>query len=84
MHTSATSVIFTPHNFHDHDPSRDSAQGVLLDLKGTGKGANVTYFGAKYDAIELSKDDVEPDLTNYSAPDHGMMILGWNETLGAL
>ncbi|KAF2105040.1 copper amine oxidase [Rhizodiscina lignyota] len=49
MHTSATSVIFTPHNFHDRDPSRESAQGVRLDLNGAGKGANVTYFGARYE-----------------------------------
>ena len=48
MHTSATSVVFTPHNFHDRDPRRESAQGVRLDLNGPDEGANVTYFGAHY------------------------------------
>lgn len=85
MHTSATSVIFTPHNFHDRDASRESAQGVLLDLKGPGEGANVTYFGPHYaDGLKLTKDDIEPDLSKYSAPDQGMMVLGWNETLAGL
>lgn len=85
MHTSATSVIFTPHNFHDRDPSRDSAQGVRLDLNGPNKGSNVTYFGPTYEkAPKLTLEDVEPDLTQYSAPDSGLMILQWNETLAAL
>ncbi|KAF2766199.1 amine oxidase catalytic domain-containing protein [Teratosphaeria nubilosa] len=35
MHTSASSVMFVPHNFHDRDPSRESAQGVRLQLAGT-------------------------------------------------
>lgn len=35
MHTSASSVIFIPHNFGDRDASRESVQGVRLQLKGT-------------------------------------------------
>ncbi|KAK7917591.1 hypothetical protein PG985_011199 [Apiospora marii] len=33
MHTSASSVMFIPHNFADRDPSRESVQGVRLQLK---------------------------------------------------
>lgn len=85
MHTSASSVVFTPHNFHDRDPSRDSAEGVRLDLKEPGKGSNVTQFGSVYKhAPKLSLDDVEPDLTHYSAPDSSLMILQWNETIAGL
>jgi primary-amine oxidase len=38
MHTSATSVMFVPHNFNDRDPSRESVQGVRLQLKGKNGG----------------------------------------------
>lgn len=48
MHTSSSSVMFIPHNFHDRDPSRLSAQGVRLDMRGPGKGSNVTHYGAQY------------------------------------
>ncbi|KAI1493671.1 copper amine oxidase [Biscogniauxia mediterranea] len=34
MHTSASSVMFVPHNFADRDPSRESVQGVRLQLRG--------------------------------------------------
>jgi hypothetical protein len=47
MHTSASSVIFTPHNFHDRDPSRQSAQGVRLELDE--RGHKVRYFGGRYE-----------------------------------
>lgn len=38
MHTSATGVMFVPHNFNDRDPSRESVQGVRLQLKGKNSG----------------------------------------------
>lgn len=38
MHTSASSVMFVPHNFCDRDPSRESVQGVRLQLKGKKSG----------------------------------------------
>ncbi|KAH8898218.1 amine oxidase catalytic domain-containing protein [Thozetella sp. PMI_491] len=38
MHTSASSVMFVPHNFADRDPSRESVQGVRVQLKGTNSG----------------------------------------------
>lgn len=38
MHTSASSVMFVPHNFNDRDPSRESVQGVRLQLKGKDSG----------------------------------------------
>jgi primary-amine oxidase len=50
MHTSSSSVMFTPFNFHDKDPSRRSAQGVRLELKE--KGTKAKYFGGRY------KDDL--------------------------
>ena len=46
MHTSGSSVMFTPHNFHDSDPSRKSVQGVRLDL--APGGPRVRYFGGRY------------------------------------
>lgn len=38
MHTSASSVMFVPHNFADRDPSRSSVQGVRYQLKGSQSG----------------------------------------------
>jgi primary-amine oxidase len=38
MHTSATGVMFVPHNFNDRDASRASVQGVRLQLKGKNSG----------------------------------------------
>lgn len=38
MHTSASSVMFVPHNFADRDPSRASVQGVRYQLKGSQSG----------------------------------------------
>lgn len=38
MHTSASSVMFVPHNFNDRDPSRESVQGVRLQLQGKKSG----------------------------------------------
>jgi len=45
MHTSASSVMFTPFNFHDRDPSRRSAQGVRVNkIPG---GAAAKYYGGR-------------------------------------
>ncbi len=38
MHTSASSVMFTPHNFVDRDASRETVQGVRFQLKGKNSG----------------------------------------------
>lgn len=38
MHTSASSVMFLPHNFADRDPSREAVQGVRYQLKGSRSG----------------------------------------------
>ena len=46
MHTSASSVMFTPFNFHDRDPSRHSVQGVRLNLGG--ERPEPRYFGGRY------------------------------------
>lgn len=52
MHTSASSVMFIPHNFHDRDPSRASVQGVRLQLKGVNSGG----FAGQLDHEEPSQD----------------------------
>lgn len=57
-HTSATSIMFTPHNFFDRDVSRKAVSGVRINLDSTGKrgGNEVKYFGGRYDkAMSLSK-----------------------------
>jgi primary-amine oxidase len=51
MHTSASSVMFIPHNFGDRDASRESVQGVRLQLKGTKESGGF--------AGNLSGDDEE-------------------------
>ncbi|PYI28105.1 copper amine oxidase [Aspergillus indologenus CBS 114.80] len=47
QHTSASSVIFSPFNFHDRDASRASAQGVRLELPVSNHGdtPSASYFG---------------------------------------
>ncbi|KAF7187989.1 Amiloride-sensitive amine oxidase [copper-containing] [Pseudocercospora fuligena] len=47
MHTSASSVMFVPHNFHDRDPSRESVQGVRLQLKGENSGGFAGQLGVE-------------------------------------
>lgn len=47
MHTSASSVMFVPMNFHDRDPSRARAQGAKMELR-NGGGSKVTYYGGQY------------------------------------
>jgi len=83
MHTSASSVMFLPHNFHDRDVSRESAQGVKLKLHAD--GSEVEYFGAMYKgAVTVAKEVVEPDLSGIRAPGKSLMSLQWNETVAAL
>ena len=45
MHTSSSSVMFVPHNFNDRDPSRQSVQGVRLQLKGHKSGGFAGELG---------------------------------------
>ncbi|KAF1986474.1 copper amine oxidase [Aulographum hederae CBS 113979] len=85
MHTSASSVMFIPHNFHDSDPSRFSAGGVKLDMKQDADGCKVTHYGGEYvHGVEVEKKDLEPDLRYYSAPEFSQWDLSWNATLAAL
>jgi primary-amine oxidase len=52
MHTSASSVMFTPFNFHDRDPSRHSVQGVRLEMRRGGPPQpewQPRYFGGRYE-----------------------------------
>jgi primary-amine oxidase len=54
MHTSASSVMFTPFNFHDRDPSRRSVQGVKLTKEA--HEAKPQYFGGTYKrAVKLDE-----------------------------
>ena len=54
MHTSSSSVMFTPFNFHDRDPSRLSSQGVELEVKAT--KTKPRYFGQTYsEGVKLKK-----------------------------
>ena len=46
MHTSASSVMFTPFNFHDSDPTRHSAQGVKV--ASGDKKMKARYYGGRY------------------------------------
>ncbi|KDE78049.1 copper amine oxidase [Aspergillus oryzae 100-8] len=47
QHTSASSVVFSPFNFHDRDASRANSQGVRLELpvRNHGEKPSPIYFG---------------------------------------
>lgn len=49
MHTASSGVMFVPHNWGSRDVSRESAQGVLLEMGKSGEGSKITYFGGKYE-----------------------------------
>jgi len=54
MHTSASSVMFIPHNFHDRDVSRATSQGVLIE-KDANKSSHPRYYGGRHTAgVELN------------------------------
>ncbi|KIV98546.1 uncharacterized protein PV09_09653 [Verruconis gallopava] len=87
MHTSGSSIMFVPINFHDRDPSRDRVQGVTLTMntKEVVGGSKVEYFGAKYvEDMNAPLEWLEPDLSGYSTPDDSLMNLSWNSTLASL
>lgn len=63
MHTSASSVMFVPHNFADRDPSRESVQGVRLQLKGSKSGGFAGFPDPEADH-EPSKSWPAQDLRN--------------------
>lgn len=58
MHTSSSSVMLVPHNFADHDPSRESVQGVRLQLQGKKSGgfAGELRDGAQPDDLRSRMD----------------------------
>jgi primary-amine oxidase len=61
MHTSASSVMFVPHNFGGRDLSRSSVSGVRIDQ------TEAKYFGGKYEeGTKLRKEQLEPDLRQYA------------------
>jgi len=48
MHTSASSVMFIPHNFHDRDPSRRTSQGVFIEVDAAKDfESKVRYYGGR-------------------------------------
>lgn len=61
MHTSASSVMFLPHNFADRDPSRESVQGVRLQLKGAKSGG---FAGMPPDDEGVEDGDGDSELKN--------------------
>ena len=72
MHTSASSVMFIPHNFGKRDLSRSGVSGVRIDREGA------KHFGGFYkDDVKLAKEQLEPDLDDYSGkiPEEGRQIL---------
>ena len=77
MHTSASSILFTPFNFFDEDVSLHSRQGVRIDGR-TQKGEDgwekgVRWFGGRYghkmaDEEKMMLDvkrDLEPSVEGY-------------------
>lgn len=60
MHTSGSSVMFVPHNFHDRDPSRESVQGVRLQLDGKRNGGG--FRGTGEDEDEDARADLRTRL----------------------
>ncbi|KAK3317705.1 copper amine oxidase [Cercophora scortea] len=59
MTTSASSVMFAPHNFHVRDRSRAMTSGVRVDVKGAGR-YNATYFGAPQGDLGAFVPSVRP------------------------
>ena len=81
MHTSASSVMFVPHNFHSRDPSREVVQGVKLEL-GDGGKHNATYFGGRYrEGVTVNIKDLEADLSRYQSPKHDITDLSFNKSI---
>lgn len=72
MHTSASSVMFVPHNFGKRDLSRSGVSGVRIDRGGA------RHFGGLYKkGTKLGKEQLEPDLSGYAGkiPEEGRKIL---------
>ena len=71
MHTSASSVMFIPHNFGKRDLSRSGVSGVRIDREGAKRFGGVYKEGAK-----LEKEQLEPDLDDYAGeiPEDGRQI----------
>ncbi|KAJ5774196.1 membrane copper amine oxidase [Penicillium paradoxum] len=86
QHTSASSVMLMPFNFHDRDVSRKSAQGVRVDLAGKGNGtAKTQYFGHHYEhKFVLDESDVVPNLTAYGASEHRVRKFPYTEDMLAM
>ena len=87
-HTAASSVMFAPFNYFDYDVSRDTRQGVRIDLP-VGRWTDpidkktVTHFGAHYhEGMCLGRDDIEPDLLEvYQAEGHDVTDLTMGKSL---
>ncbi|KAK8005045.1 hypothetical protein PG990_011082 [Apiospora arundinis] len=63
MHTSASSVMLIPHNFANRDPSRESVQGVRLQLKHKRDGGGIPGMpdgggGGEDSSDELSEEEL--------------------------
>lgn len=63
MHTSASSVMFVPHNFADRDPSRESVQGVRLQLQGKRQGGG--FAGEEINGDLRSRSEQKQPVAHY-------------------
>ncbi|KAJ6118214.1 membrane copper amine oxidase [Penicillium samsonianum] len=83
QHTSSSSVMLVPFNFHDRDASRKSAQGVRVDLAGQNGGtAKAQFFGHHYEhGFVLDENHVIPNLTAYGAQEHHVRKFPYTEDM---
>ncbi|KAF4550103.1 Copper amine oxidase-like protein 4 [Elsinoe fawcettii] len=80
MHTSASSVMFVPHNFLDKDASRRTSQGVRMALRGgNGAGWVQKQHGGRYEVEEKGKDRGVEKLEYFGGRYHGGFQVGAEE-----
>lgn len=70
QHTSASSIILAPFNFHDRDASRKSSQGVRVDFADKNSDTKTKFFGHHYEELDLKSIDFLPNLTAYGTEEH--------------
>ncbi|KAJ6157379.1 membrane copper amine oxidase [Penicillium chermesinum] len=82
QHTSASSVILAPLNFHDRDASRKSSQGVRVDFASQNDGrAKTQFFGHHYEELHLEDMDFLPNLASYGTEEHQVRKFPYTEDM---
>ncbi|KAJ5725348.1 amine oxidase catalytic domain-containing protein [Penicillium malachiteum] len=96
QHTSASSIIFSPFNFHDRDASRASSQGVCLELPVRNNHnaplPSPKYFGHHHQKGLLLQElysnldsthqgDIVPNLSDYGAIEHQVRKFPYTEDM---